>query len=125
MSLPTELLGSNIGGLNPQVRELVCRALRRSHYLSKQLTGRLQDEEFQNRADLVSILVLTGDARPNGIRANGTVGFDIAGNHPYQIHQPLGRLDTKARAYLQPRLSDVPVKCSLLEHLAAKGKKLN
>lgn len=111
--------------LNPQLVELICGTLRRSHHLSKQLRGRLQDAEYQNRADLVSVLIMSGTARPNGIHANGTIGLDIAAERPYQVHQPLWRLHKDARACLAPLLAEVPVKCSLLEHLTAKGWKPN
>jgi hypothetical protein len=111
--------------LDPRVVELICGTLRRSHYLSKQLRGRLQDEEYQNRADLVSVLIISGYARANGVRANGTVGLDISAERPYQTHQPFWRLHPQARACLQPQLAEVPVKCSLLEHLTAKGWKPN
>jgi hypothetical protein len=114
-----------IAALDPRVVELLCGTLRRSHYLSKQLRGSLQDEEYKNRADLVSILILSGYARPNGISVNGTVGLDIAAERPYQTHQPLRRLHPEAQARLKAQLAEVSVKCSLLEHLTAKRRKPN
>jgi hypothetical protein len=126
MSLQSGSSSSFAHSLGPQVHELLCDALRRSHRFSKQLRGRLQDEEYQNRADLVSILIISGNARPNGVHANGTVGFDIdiVGDRPYRVHQPLGRLHPEARACLKPQLANVSVTCSLSEHLAAKWRKV-
>jgi hypothetical protein len=111
-------------GLNPEFWELLCRALKRSHDLSKELSGWLQDQEFQNRADLASILVCAGYARPNGIQANGNVGLDICCDDPYQVHEPLGRLHPTARARLRQGPA-VPVKCSLREVLESKGRNVD
>jgi hypothetical protein len=120
MSLPTEISGPTQYVLNAQFKELVCDALRRSHKLSKHLHGWQQEEEFQNRADLVSVLVLSGAARPNGVHPNGKIGLDIACAYPFMVHQYPHRLHPAARARLENEVAGLPVKCSLREQLEAK-----
>jgi hypothetical protein len=102
--------------------ERLCRALRRSHQPSKQLSGAQKRAEFERRAHLTSLLVLSGYARPNGIHANGKVGFDIcAGDHPFRVHQPLNQLYSQAREVVR-QSPNVPAKCSMREILESKGQ---
>lgn len=122
MSSPNELSDSDQFAFAAQVRELVCDALRRSHRLSKELSGFQRNQAFRNRADLASILIISGHARPNGVAADGKVGLDIVCDHPFRVHQYPNQLHPAARAWLAKQVPNLPAKSSIREQLEAKGR---
>ncbi len=101
---------------------ILSSALRRTNRLAKELEGRQRGEEYQVKADLLSLLVLEGRVRANGVRADGKVCLDIFPDSPHQrrIHACTKNLHHEARLALEEQLSSVAVKCSIREHLESK-----
>jgi hypothetical protein len=122
MSSPNELLTSGQDSFSAQVCELVSNALRRSHRLSKDLSGFQREEEFRNRADLASILIISGRAHPNRVEADGSILLLIHCKKPFCVHQYPNRLHPVARARIGAAVPNISAKCSLKDQLEAKGR---
>jgi hypothetical protein len=122
MSSTNEFSGFDQYAVNAQVSELLCDALRRSHRLSKELSGFQRKEEFRNRADLASALVISGRAQPTRVEPDGSVLFRIDCKEPFCVHQYPDRLHPAARARLESAVPNISAKCSLRDQLEAKGR---
>ena len=124
MPLGTDASESRQSDLGLECSELLCEVLRRFHALSKapNLTDHQKRQIFQTRADVASVLLLSGYARPNGVDHRGKkVGLDVSCADPFRVHQYINQLHPVARASV--RTAALPVKCSLQEHLEAKGRR--
>lgn len=79
---------------------------------------------YQQKADLISILVLANLITVNGVRPDRTLCLDVLGDDaPFQIHVPLGSLHPVARRAIEQQLTAASVKCSIGEHLESKRRK--
>ncbi len=84
---------------------IVCAALRRSNHLAKQLTGLQQYDAYRTKADLVSVLVLAGCAKVNGIQAHGVVGLNVLSEPIARVHVPLRHLHPDAQIILYQQMT--------------------
>src|SRR5215469_8057386 len=80
---------------------ILCDALRRSNRLAKRLKGHERIDEYQNKADILSFLVIIGFARPNGILADGRIGVDVQSHRLFRIHIPPNDLHPAARTIIE------------------------
>ena len=101
--------------------------VRLSNDLAKRLAGGNRETAYQIKAQACSLLILSGWARPNGLRPGCVIGLEVSGDPAARFHIVLAHLSPEARKVLEqenlPRVSSLadrldPRSADLLRNLS-------
>jgi len=93
--------------LSPESFRLLCRLLRVSNSLAKNLSGPPRAWAYEIKSQLISVFLVEGWALPNGLTDDGIVGIDIACRPPMRFHAPMRFLTHAAQARIYQSIEEL------------------